>query len=232
MRPGRPAEPSRYGALRNLEPKHGTCHDIPESQRGKLIVSTIRNPFDWYVSQYEFRWWTRAFSYESPTQPTPVGFALEQVLPTFMRENESFPDITFEDFLKLCHRAADTYNQGLNCGLGLYTHGFVRYFFRRPEEAIRRIDHSYAGWQQSSSDMVDVVLLRTHRLNDQLPAFLVSMGYAANDVKFVYGLDRIFPMGMGRREDQHWEGYYTPTTKRLVRKLDWMLFEIFPEFDV
>ncbi len=39
--------------------KHGGCLDIPAGYREKLIVSTIRNPFDYYVSQYEFGWWKR-----------------------------------------------------------------------------------------------------------------------------------------------------------------------------
>jgi hypothetical protein len=42
---------SQYGPLLSLEPKHGTCHDIPKTHRRKPIAATIRNPFDWYVSQ-------------------------------------------------------------------------------------------------------------------------------------------------------------------------------------
>lgn len=39
--------PRKYGGLTALQPKHGTCHDIPADHRHKTILSTIRNPFDW-----------------------------------------------------------------------------------------------------------------------------------------------------------------------------------------
>ena len=38
---------------------HGTYDQIPEEHRCKVIVSSIRNPFDRYVSTYEFRVWTK-----------------------------------------------------------------------------------------------------------------------------------------------------------------------------
>jgi hypothetical protein len=41
----------------------------------------------------------------------------------------------------------------------------------------------------------------------------------------------VLPQGKGRGKDQKWEKYYTPELKELVRKKDWLLFELFPEFD-
>src|SRR5688500_18707614 len=58
-----------YGPLADLEPKHGTCHDIPKAHQHKPLVSTMRTPYDWYVSQYEFAWWKRTFMY--PNEPYP-----------------------------------------------------------------------------------------------------------------------------------------------------------------
>jgi hypothetical protein len=226
-----PETHQRYGPLLNLEPKHGTYRDIPDTYQRRSVMSTIRNPFDWYVSQYEFRWWTRAFSYETPTEPTPAGFALEQVLPAFMRDTPNFPNASFEDFLELCHRAADIYNRRYGCDLGLYTHGFLRFFYRRPERICAGIERAEIS-RLAARDMFNISLLRTDRLNEELYEFLLSMGYAADDLRFILGLERVFPMGMGRRDDQGWEKYYTASTKALVRSKDWMIFEKFPEFDV
>jgi hypothetical protein len=39
-------------------------------------------------------------------------------------------------------------------------------------------------------------------------------------------------MGRGRRNDQNWEKYYTPALKKFIREKDWVLFEMFPEFDI
>src|SRR4051812_33210777 len=54
---------SPYGPLVDIEPKHGTCHDVPPPHEHKPLLSTLRNPYDWYVSQFEFAWWKRTFMY-------------------------------------------------------------------------------------------------------------------------------------------------------------------------
>jgi hypothetical protein len=181
--------------------------------------------------RYEFRWWARAFAYEAGP-PTPVGFALEQALPTFIRETAEFPDLSFERFLELCQRAAAFYNEEYGCRLGLYTHGFLRFYCRRPEHICKATRSSSFATSAALHEMFDVTLLRTDLLNRQLYEFLLSMGYARDDVDFVLRLGRILPMGMGRREDQRWEKYYTAETKERVRTIDWLLFDVFPEFDV
>ena len=37
--------------------KHSGCRQIPLAFRNKPIFTTIRNPYDRNVSQYEFGWW-------------------------------------------------------------------------------------------------------------------------------------------------------------------------------
>lgn len=222
--------PSRYGPLENVQPKHGTCHDVPALHRDKPILSNVRSPYDWYVSQYEFAWWKRTSAYHAETRPTPVGFAIEQVLPDFQSAHPEFPEVSFEGFLELCQCASRTY--GADTTLGLYTHGFLRYFFRDAEGASRRLDSEYVRSGTCANDMFTVAFLRTHVLNEDLHAFLLSTGYRPKDVAFVRHLERILPMGLGRRDDQAWEGYYTPALKALVREREWVLFEMFPEFDV
>jgi hypothetical protein len=220
---------ARYGPLVDLEPKHGTCHDIPASHRHKHLVSTMRNPYDWYVSQYEFAWWKRTFMYPDEPYPTPVGYAIEQALPEFQAEYAAFPDISFEDFIQLCHRASLTYDS--EGKLGLFTYGFVRYFYRDPMSVISRLDREYVRSGRHKADMFNVDLLHMHHLNQDLYSYLLSKGYAHQDIAFIQGLGKILPMGKGRQDHQRWEQYYTPTLKAFIRERDWALFEMFPEFD-
>lgn len=230
---GLPAKPFHpYGALVDSEPKHGTCHDVPREHREKAILSSIRSPFDWYVSQFEFSWWKRTFKYHPEPYPTPVGYAIEQALPGFISDHPHFPNVTFEEFLELCRRASNVYNRDLGTDLGLYTQGFARYFFRQPAEALKRMNRDYILSNTHKPNMFDVSFLRTDRLNQELCDFLYSMGYHQEDLAFLPDLGRILPMGIGRREDQHWEKYYTSDTKELIRAKDWALFEFFPEFDI
>ena len=50
----------KYGALVHDGNKHGLCRSIPAAHKAKPVLATVRNPFDLYVSQYEFGWWKRA----------------------------------------------------------------------------------------------------------------------------------------------------------------------------
>jgi hypothetical protein len=221
-----------YGPLVDLEPKHGTCHDIPAPHRNKSLLSTVRNPYDWYVSQYEFGWWKRTFIYHPESQPTPVGFAIEQVLPEFIEENPHFPDISFSEFVKLCYRASQVYNNDYRTDLGLYTHGFVQFYYWEPSEVISKIAGDYICSGRHRLDMFDICFIKTHRLNQELYDFLLSMEYQASDLNFLPELGKIFPMGRGRQDDQKWEGYYTSDLKKFIREKEWALFEMFPDFDI
>jgi hypothetical protein len=51
-------------------------------------------------------------------------------------------------------------------------------------------------------------------------------------VAFVREADRIFPPEGGRAPEQDWRGYYSPGLKADVRRLERLLFERFPQFDV
>ena len=223
---------SRYGSLVNLEPKHGTCHNIPDTHRNKMILSNMRNPYDWYVSQYEFSWWKRTFMYHPEQHPTPVGFAIEQALPAFRRENPHFPEIAFHEFVDLCYRASGFFNRESGTDIGLFTHGFVRFFFKEPEFVIRHIGTDYLTSGELQKDMFTVHFLKTNHLNQELFDFLLSIGYDASDLVFLSGLGRVLPMGRGRRDEQNWESYYTPDLKALIREKDCALFDMFPEFDI
>lgn len=220
-----------YGPLLDLEPKHGTCHDIPSRLRHLPIFSTIRNPYDWYVSQYEFGWWKRTFLYQPELNPTPVGEAMERVLPSFIQDHPTFPEIGFESFMVLCERAAEAVNGKYGSDVGLYTFGFLRFYHREPDQALSRT-RGYCGFSGVLEDMFKVEFIFTNRLNEQLHRFLLGTGYQPNDLGFIPELGRILPMGRGRREDQPWEQYYTSDLKSIVRHRDRLLFERFPEFDL
>lgn len=222
----------QYGPLLKLEPKHATCHDIPARHRHKQILSNTRNPYDWYVSQYEFGWWKRTFMYDPADAPTPVGYAIEQVLPEFISRHPGFPDISFREFLELCRAAAGVYDEKFDGGLGLCTYGFVQFFYKDATRFFARVDEDHLTSGRHLEDAYNVHFLNTEDLNRRLYDFLSCQGYQADDLEFVLELDRVLPMNIGRTEDQKWEHYYTPDLKNLIRERDWPLFALFPEFDV
>lgn len=218
-------------SLLKLEPKHGTCAEIPRRYADRPVLSAIRNPYDWYVSQYEFAWWKKTFVYHPEPAPTPAGSAIERVLPEFQQAHPSFPDLSFAEFMELCDRAAAVYDEGRAPGFGLYTHSVVRYYYREPDRVLARLARGDVDVLRDRSFKFDVTFVRTHRLKRDLTDFLLSRGYSEDDVAFIEGLGKILPMGQGRTADQSWEGYYTPELKASVRQRDWPVFELFPAFD-
>lgn len=79
--------------------------------------------------------------------------------------------------------------------------------------------------------MFPVQFIFTHRLNQQLHDFLLEQGYPEHSIAFILKKEKVLPLRRGRTSEQKWEKYYTPELKELVRKKDWFLFELFPEFD-
>ena len=220
---------AKYGPIANVEPKHGTCHDIPEAHRDKLIISTLRNPYEWYVSQYEFGWWKRTFMYHPESHPTPAGYAIEEALPTFQATHPHFPDLTFHEFIDLCCQAAATYDHDGLPKFGLYTHSFLRFFFRNPIQALASLGQDYLQSGRYRTDLFDVDFVMTHDLSRQLRDRLLLLGYEAEDLDFICSLGRILPEGRGRSEDQAWHSYYDQDLVLRINQIDWPVLAIFPE---
>lgn len=221
---------TKYGPIADIEPKHGTCHDIPEPYQDKPILSTLRSPYEWYVSQYEFGWWKRTFMYHPESHPTPAGYAIEEALPAFQAAHPHFPNLTFVEFIDLCCQAASIYDHDDLHRFGLYTHVLVKFFFRSPADALASLDLSYLESKHHRTDMFDVRFVMTHDLNQQLRDRLLEFGYDAEDLDFISSLGRILPEGRGRSEDQGWQAYYDQDLMLRISQIDWPALEIFPEF--
>jgi hypothetical protein len=156
-----------------------------------------------------------------------VGWAIEKALPNFVETKPHFPDVSFSEFMELCGQAAALYNGEDGIDAGLYTHGFVRYYYRKLPSALQRPSREIPDHDEG----FDVSFLNTSRLNAELERALLNFGYRAKDVAFVRGLGRILPMGIGRDDDQGWEQYYNSELMEVVRRKDRFLFDLFPEFD-
>lgn len=215
---------NHLGKLTLTANKHGGCLEIPNGHREKLIASTIRNPYDHYVSQYEFGWWKRKEWHKY--YKTFDEFALK--FPTF-------PDINFQQFMELMPMVfnpaphKDFHNE---FALGWGTVDFINDCFYKPAEVLKNINKDYVRSGNYKEDMFPVEFIFTHKLNQQLHDFLLAQGYPQKSIDFIQTKDKVLPQGKGRTKNQKWEKYYTPELMDLVRKKDWFLFDLFPEFDV
>ena len=214
----------RYGALVHNSNKHGGCNEIPVAQRGKKILATVRNPFDLYVSQYEFGWWKRG-----------EFRRYYEAVPDFRRDYPNFPALDFAEYVRLANAAFRSLVNGnaSSDGPGLITEQFLKFYFRDPHAAYAKLSGgAYAANGAHVADMHDLHFIRTDNLNRGLYDFLAQNDYRAEDISFIVGEERILPRGKGRNAEQQWEPYYTPELKAMVRRKEEFIFKLFPEFDV
>jgi hypothetical protein len=213
---------NELGKLSLTANKHGGCSDIPRGHQQKIIVSTIRNPFDYYVSQYEFGWWKR-----KEWVKYYRGFA------GFSEKFPSFPDITFRQFMELIHLVFNPpgYTDFDNAETpGRNTIEFIDMYFKSPSVIYDKISVAYAQSDLMRDDMHPVHFIFTHKLNQQLHEFLIEMHYPPDKISFILKKEKMLPQGKGRTEKQPWQNYYTDDLIDLVRKKDAFLFSLFPEF--
>lgn len=214
---------SRYG-MYGRRRKHWPCWRIPEAHRSKKVLAAFRNPYDLYVSLYEYGWWKKEeFRYEYES------------LPGFRQRFPDFPDISFSDYVELMNAASLSAVQGSNGNMGFLTRKFVQFYFRDPASVLARSDEEYFSSDRYRSEMFDAHFMRTERLNQDLHQFLLDTGYPPDDIGFILELDRILPElpreGKARAFSR-WQDYYTPPVKQLVRNQERHLFTLFPEFDL
>lgn len=239
----------KHGTFVFTADKHGGCNAVPAAYRDRPILASVRNPYDLYVSQYEFGWWRRR-----------EFLPYFRAVPRFERDYPRFPDISFADFVRLANAAfagdvrrdeghgavsgrsgdggdgdnvgGDNVGGGGANNLGWRTREFVKFYFHDPRQALALLGaDGFARSPECRALMHDLHFVRTDRLNRGLHDFLLASGYAREDVGFILEMGKVLPRGKGRAQAQKWERYYTPELRRYVRERERFIFEMFPEFD-
>jgi hypothetical protein len=213
----------RYGLLIEHPKKHAARWRVPLAHRRKPLLGIIRNPYDWYVSQYEFGWWRQ-----------PQYLPWFRRVPGFTSRYPTFPKIRFDEYVRLINSAFGVQQRcaGEEDGaIGLYTEEFARFYFRFPWLAVRRVSAEFVAAGRHARELRGVGLLRTERLNEDLFGFLCDVGYPPDDLAFVRELGRVLPDGKGRSACQSWQTYYTPELKDWVRRKERVMFALCPEYD-
>lgn len=224
--PSRPDEipaPAPGQVVRLMHPtrhQHGTRRDIPPAARHRPVLATVRNPFDRYVSQFEFAWW-RVY----PEMFGPVD-RVRASYPTY-------PDLTFADFVALTNAVSVHYRHASHPDgtPGFHTQQFVEYFCEEPEAVLPRLSDAAAADALRAEVHRGIRFLRQDRLNDQLADVLAEVGYGTGEVDAVRRAAPIWPPEGGRPADSAWEPYYTDDLRTFVRRKERWLFEWFPDFD-
>jgi hypothetical protein len=218
------------GSIINLDydhySKHGVYRQIPFAFKGKKIFSTVRNPFDRYVSQYEFGYWKKF----------PERFFFD--IDNFLKLYPDFQNLSFSDYIRLVNISKHikrTEDSDLNSeyAVGRQTYDFINFFFKKPvDSVILGFNENYILNSRYKEDIAPVHFLKKENLNQELYNFLSGIGYKEQEISFILNSQKIYPKKGGRSENQAWESYYTPELKQYIKNREKLIFSIFPEYDI
>ncbi len=150
--------------------KHAHVTEIPNKLRKLPIVGCIRDPIQWYHSNYCFAWWRR-YPHKYPG----------------LLELDGFPNLPFSKYLELSNtKWLENDLSGLSCNpnTGRYTALLVKWFSPDPIRFFTRLTG-----QITVGDLIDeighVQWLRTGHLNNDLHALLAKNGHSHDDIRFI-----------------------------------------------
>lgn len=208
-----------YGTFIHRMEKHSPVSDIPEDFSDLAILGTVREPLDLLVSQYEFRWWQR-------TEFIPYY----RRTPVWSRLSDSFPSLSFSDFLVLMDHAYLP-PAWLSSGLGYALFLFVRFYCRDARlliEAIPTMEAYEDRLLRIQEGVKGVTFISTSQLNAGLYEYLSGVGYRADDLSFILAKQPVHPLGRGRTAAQTCDKYFTDSLRHQTMAKERLLTDLLP----
>ena len=195
--------------------KHGTCREIPVEYRHLPILSCMRNPFDWYVSNYKYAWW------RSHPQDYPG-----------LKESPEWPELGFSQYLSLSNtKWLKLLNPSVevNLSLGRLTVLFINYYCEHPDKIVSLQDDE-ALFSAMQSDMFPLAFMQTANLNSELYQFLLSTGdYPGEQIDFILNKEKVSPRNQ-RKTNETWQSFFSASEREKIYYKDRFLFQLFPQY--
>jgi hypothetical protein len=201
-------------------PRHSGVVCIPLQYSSNAVFTTIRNPYDWYVSHFEFGWFKK--------HPAESGN-----LQDLRNRWPDYPDLTFRDFVEFANekwwRMGDAELQE-NERIGWLSSRFVSMMCQNPRAAFNRVRCFDEFLNHVRVCIEKFSILQMENLNQELHDFLLNQGYDRQSLNFILDHKRVYSSSGGRTAEQKWESYYTDELKAYVRHRERLLFQLFPQY--
>lgn len=153
--------------------QHGCYSQIPACYKHLEVATIVRNPFERFLSAFEFRWWVRF-----PAVP----------IPKLMDMFPNFPHLVLDEyveFTKVNMQYGRMNGDAIRANVGNQTVQFIQMFFRKPREVLAKLTDDYIESDQIFDDMAPITCLRQERLNEDFAEFLGRHGYSADECNYV-----------------------------------------------
>jgi hypothetical protein len=206
--------------------KHAGAHAIPRYARYLPILSCIRNPYDQWVSRYEFKIYKH--------YPKEV-----KNLELIKQEYPRFPDVTFTEYIKLANKYLSKVQFSLGKKeeekIGFYSAQFIGMFCPRPAEILRLPKAEITADLVRSKMVSNLTLLRTNNLNQELYNYLSRFNHKQPDLELILDSPKILPDKSGPgslRPEDGWRAYYTREAVEIINDKESLIFDLFPQFKI
>ena len=216
--------------------KHGAVADIPFEDRSKQLVVTVRNPFEYYASVYQFGYWIGR-----EEEPTAAPWDCAEM----RRQFASYPYLTFEEFIK------GTFELGRESGspavqqikqqlkLGPLTMLILKFSVPDYVEVLERLTVD-KDTRPLKALIARVRFLHAESLNRDTFHWLLDLGISRAVAENVIHKSKVQPRnspngnilrnGHGQPRDRHWSTYFNSFTRAIVVRHEWLFFELLPEY--
>ena len=194
-----------------IKTQHQGCDEIPPKHRQKPIVSTIRNPFDRYVSQYKFGWWKR--------NPVLNVEKLKQIFP-------DFPELTFSEYLDLVlnYNLKNTkHKNDITLDIGIYSLYYIKLFGKNYLDLLSSIDSID---ELTETDFYEADFLYQEKLREDLFQYLKEFGWPEENLQVIYEHNKV----NSSRDNFSYRDYYSQQNIDLIKEKEALIFRLFPSY--
>ncbi len=206
--------------------QHSGIHAIPRYARHLPKLGSVRNPYDQWVSKYEYQIYRH--------HPERV-LNLEQVKEAYPH----FPDVSFTEFIRLAHtywnKVQNRFDKPDHEKVGIITAQFIGMFCPRPRDILRLPKSEITADLIRSKMPPDISFLTMNNLNHDLHDYLSQFNHDTADLAAILESPKILPVKSGAGSLRHkgaWRGYYGEETVNFINDKEAPLFELFPQFQI
>ena len=216
-------KPVRWGLSTR---KHSGLHAIPRYARNLPKIGCIRNPYDRWVSRYEYK------IYKNYPEVVPNLTRIKEEFP-------QFPDISLTEFIKLSNkyftRVQNHSGKSEEEKIGFYSEQFIGMYCHKPGEILKLPKEEITAELIRNKIAPDITFLQTHNLNQELHDYLTQFNHNPGGLKSILQSPKILPEKSGPgslRPNGAWRTYFTEESVEIVNDKEALIFELFPQFKI
>jgi hypothetical protein len=183
--------------------QHGCYSQIPRRYRNREVLSIVRNPYDRFLSGFEFRYWA----------VNPIA-SLETICERF----PTFPDLTLDEYVDFFQFEHDS-------PVGPQTFQFMQLFGRE----LPRPFSERPSVKSVMDGLANVTFLRQENLNSELVEFLIRKGFSKERTAFIKQHE---PMNVTVGRSTNRNRLWTDKALNFVSSTESLLFEVLAEMGI